>query len=99
MDVDFAIADWLAKTLDASTGNCIWINKAGVHARYHLKYPAHAAIWTPIDDVINSYDNAIRYNVNGFFRRLDITRRRPHHAALYVRSRAVAARAGRDARD
>ena len=35
--------------------------------------------------VINSYDNAIRYNVKmGFFRRLDMTRRRPGTTLLYT---------------
>jgi glucan phosphoethanolaminetransferase (alkaline phosphatase superfamily) len=34
--------------------------------------------------LINSYDNAIRYNVDGFFHRLDMTSRRPGTTLLYT---------------
>ena len=95
-DVDFAIADRVTEIVDASVGNFIWINKAGIHAPYDLVYERHDAIWTPIASeyfhprkenvaaLVNSYDNAIRYNVDGFFGRLDINNRRPGTVFLYT---------------
>ncbi|MBK8984985.1 MAG: sulfatase-like hydrolase/transferase [Chloroflexi bacterium] len=79
LDADFRAADAVAEVIQQNTGNFIVINKKGVHFHYNDVYPPEQAIWTPIpsrkayDDlamVSNTYDNAIFYNVDTFFRRL-----------------------------
>jgi glucan phosphoethanolaminetransferase (alkaline phosphatase superfamily) len=79
---DFRIATWLAASLRDRTGEFIVVNKKGIHFSYDNSYPASARAWRPtIADVgprrygaseavplVNSYDNAIRFNVDGFFR-------------------------------
>lgn len=78
---DFLAAENLREILDGSTGNFIVVNKRGVHFLYENNYPPSAAVWTPTpvspadyetkpDQTVNAYDNAILYNVNGFFTQL-----------------------------
>lgn len=78
---DLRIADQIAAILSQSTGNFIFIFKRGSHFPYSATFPDEQTIWTPIlgpkviisDDqerVVNSYDNAIHYNINNFFQRL-----------------------------
>jgi glucan phosphoethanolaminetransferase (alkaline phosphatase superfamily) len=78
-DVDFLAADYIANVTRDSVGHFIVVNKYGVHFNYNSIYPPEATVWTPVttgkqyDDpveVINTYDNAILYNVDTFFRRL-----------------------------
>jgi glucan phosphoethanolaminetransferase (alkaline phosphatase superfamily) len=78
-EIDFQVADQVQAITSQSSGNFILINKEGVHFHYNDRYPAEQAVWTPVTPtgiyqdsalVINSYDNAIRYNVDGFWRRL-----------------------------
>ncbi|MEZ4514709.1 MAG: sulfatase-like hydrolase/transferase [Chloroflexota bacterium] len=77
--VDFAVAEQIRAITNQSTGNFILVNKDGVHFHYNDRYPMEAAIWMPVPPtgaygdvalVSNTYDNAIRYNVDGFWRRL-----------------------------
>jgi len=78
---DFLAAERIRHILDDSAGNFIIINKRGVHYLYEDNYPPEAEIWKPIpsspagyeshpDQTTNAYDNAIRYNVDGFFKHL-----------------------------
>lgn len=64
-----------------STGNFVWINKRGVHFAYNNTFPPQAAHWTPImkgyaydpaqrEQIVNSYDNGVRYNAETFWRSL-----------------------------
>ena len=78
---DFLAAESLREIVDSSTGNFIVVNKRGVHFLYENNYPPTAAVWTPTpsssleyeafpEKTMNAYDNAILYNINGFFTRL-----------------------------
>ena len=78
-EADFNAADQVAATIQQSVGNFIVINKKGAHFHYNDVYPPDQIIWTPIPPqkvykdpvmVSNTYDNAILYNVDNFFRRL-----------------------------
>lgn len=80
-DTDMLMAKRVRQLASESTGNFIWINKRGVHALYNNTFPEDQAEWQPImqspahepefrDEIINSYDNGIKYNVDGFFRTL-----------------------------
>ena len=96
LDVDFALAARVAEIVDGSTGNFLWVNKAGVHYPYGEAFPQDRAIWLPSargmvrpnevprETLVNSYDNAIRYNVDGFLARLDPPRRRPGTVIVYT---------------
>jgi glucan phosphoethanolaminetransferase (alkaline phosphatase superfamily) len=63
----------------------VWVNKHGAHYGYQHCYPSERAIWKPewrdsdnlnsVDAVrherlVNAYDNALHYNLNGFFETL-----------------------------
>jgi glucan phosphoethanolaminetransferase (alkaline phosphatase superfamily) len=86
-DRDFVIARKVVELVDGSTGNFIWINKRGVHFPYFDDFPENEAIWKPLfeknkspnladkEPLANSYDDALRYNLEGFFRTLDVTNR------------------------
>lgn len=81
--IDAEIARRVREITENSTGNFIWINKYGIHKPYENSYPNSENIWLPIssgDDttafyssnidretLINTYDNAIRYNSVSFF--------------------------------
>lgn len=80
-EADLRLATRLNAILTTSTGNFIWVNKRGVHFDYNNTFPAEAALWTPVmrththdpsqhTQMVNSYDNGIHYNVDGFFRNL-----------------------------
>lgn len=79
MHSDFRAAEQIQAITSQSTGNFILLNKTGIHFHYDEKYPPEEAVWTPLpapgvyEDsllVTNSYDNAILYNSEGFWRRL-----------------------------
>jgi glucan phosphoethanolaminetransferase (alkaline phosphatase superfamily) len=82
-DVDFVIAGRIREILVNSTGNLVWVNKRGVHFNYNNNYPADKAEWNPVwqsydrldkieplsrERLINSYDNALLYNLDPFFK-------------------------------
>jgi glucan phosphoethanolaminetransferase (alkaline phosphatase superfamily) len=95
-DKDSVIAAEVAGILDRSVGNFIWINKLGIHYPYAHAFPEHEAKWRPWsrylarpdparrEELINSYDNALRYNLESFFRRLDPVNRRTKTVFLYT---------------
>ncbi|MBL8187744.1 MAG: sulfatase-like hydrolase/transferase [Acidobacteria bacterium] len=79
--VDFAIAETTKNIVETSTGNFIWVIKSGMHFPYYKRFPENEAEWTPFfasdrggeqvpDQLTNSYDNAIKYNLDGFFKSL-----------------------------
>lgn len=82
MRIDFDIVDHLVSLVADDKPDFIYINKQGVHFPYEGKYPASStrfqpamALFEPIGHsnrqaLINSYKNAIAWNVNGFFERL-----------------------------
>lgn len=80
-NVDFAIAETARKIVETSTGNFIWVIKSGMHFPYYKRFPENEAKWAPFfasdrggelvpDQLANSYDNAIKYNLDGFFKSL-----------------------------
>jgi glucan phosphoethanolaminetransferase (alkaline phosphatase superfamily) len=78
-DVDFRAADYIVDVTSQSVGHFIVVNKYGVHFQYNAIYPPEQAVWMPVPllnqqgdpgEIVNSYDNAILYNVDTFFRRL-----------------------------
>ncbi len=84
-EIDAKIAEMVNKLFSESTGNFIFIYKRGAHFPYEKNYPESSAVWTPVyhfkdqyevppsdqyQSIINSYDNALRYNIDDFFKRL-----------------------------
>ncbi len=82
-DTDFEIAKKVNEITRVSSGNFIFVFKRGVHFPYNYQFPPSEKTWepsfvgTPVDAspeqlqaVINSYDNAIKYNSNRFFQNL-----------------------------
>jgi len=80
-DADLNLAARLRAIVAGSSGNFIWVNKRGVHFFYNNTFPADQARWTPVmaepnhdpaqrERLVNSYDNGLRYNLEGFFRTL-----------------------------
>ena len=85
-DLDEAIAREVHSIVAGTRGNFIWINKHGAHLGYHRCYPQDRAVWKPewrngdglshMEDLakrerlVNSYDNALHYNLEAFFREL-----------------------------
>lgn len=78
-NMDLEAARWMEAKLRSSTGNFIWINKMGAHFPYASRYPPGAALWGPAltgteydpakrTELVNSYDNAVTYNLESFFR-------------------------------
>lgn len=84
--LDEAIANEVHPIIAETTANFIWINKHGAHYGYHHCYPQDQAVWKPEwrdsdtlnnmqdaakhERLLNSYDNALRYNLNSFFQKL-----------------------------
>lgn len=79
--IDFAIAETVRNVVTNSRGNFIWILKAGTHVPYHKRFPENTSKWLPSyagdrwdvsrqSEIVNAYDNAISYNVDGFFSHL-----------------------------
>lgn len=90
-DIDNRIAQRVNGLVASSRGNFIFIFKRGIHTPYHLNFPPEHAAWQPsyapfhrydipdaerVAEIVNAYDNSIRYNVDAFFTTLidDYTR-------------------------
>jgi glucan phosphoethanolaminetransferase (alkaline phosphatase superfamily) len=85
-ELDAKIAETVKRIYTGSTGNFIFVYKRGPHIPYQNAYPENETTWKPaynwdndyyeipsadkLKAVINSYDNAIRYNSDAFFRAL-----------------------------
>ena len=78
-DIDLEIARHIRKIISTSSGNFIWIWKRGVHSPFYDDYPEEKAIWRPVaenpvfnlnssEELTNSYDNGIKYNLDSFFK-------------------------------
>jgi len=79
-DTDLKIAAKVSEIIKTSTGNFVFVFKRGNHTPYNTNFPPDAATWQPTagtfahnllnldrETFINTYDNAIRYNLEGFF--------------------------------
>jgi glucan phosphoethanolaminetransferase (alkaline phosphatase superfamily) len=84
-NIDFQVAKEVNKIINTSTGNFIYIFKRGLHFPYIDNYPRKAQVWKPVanynkidisnpiqrsKELINTYDNSLKYNVDPFFRLL-----------------------------
>jgi glucan phosphoethanolaminetransferase (alkaline phosphatase superfamily) len=82
-EIDDRIAVKVRETTANSTGNFIVVFKRGNHTPYNSNFPEAAAVWLPTSETyaqsvfdsdretfVNTYDNALRYNLDGFFRTL-----------------------------
>ena len=84
-NIDNQIALRVNKIINQSSGNFIFIFKHGSHIPYQKNFPANEMTWYPsynADDsyeiptadqsaeVINAYDNSLKYNINSFFKNL-----------------------------
>lgn len=81
-EIDHAMALDLKEILKRSEPHFIYLAKRGTHTHYESAYPDTEAIFEPHMDgpsepiggsrerLVNSYKNAIRWSVDGFFRRL-----------------------------
>ncbi len=84
IDSDLDEADILHKRLKEESGLFVFLYKIGLHSPYQIRYPVNSEndIFTPSlgvkeqfspskrREIINSYKNALHYNVDGFFKRL-----------------------------
>ncbi len=84
-DVDTEIGRRVNQVISSSKGNFIFVFKYGSHIPYHFNFPPDQAVWQPsyttfnrfeipgperLPEVINAYDNSIRYAVDAFFKNL-----------------------------
>lgn len=84
-EIDNRIAREVKQIISNSSGNFIFIFKHGSHIPYQDSFPSDRQIWQPsystenkydipsaeyLPEIINAYDNAIRYNFNSFFENL-----------------------------
>lgn len=82
---DKNIARKVNKIISNSKGNFIFIFKYGNHIPYHKNFPQENAVWKPsyvsshkfeipshdkLPEVVNSYDNSIKFNLDSFFENL-----------------------------
>ena len=80
-DADFRIAREVNRCLEQPAGQFVVVLKRGNHYPHKMNYPPGRGEWHPSSDesvregaettvLTNTYDNGIRYNVDGFFRAL-----------------------------
>lgn len=84
-ELDNLIAAKMKTIIYGSTGNFIFVFKHGAHVPYGINFPPDQAVWQPsyqstskfeipsgdrLTEVVNAYDNSIRYNLNSFFKNL-----------------------------
>ncbi|MGI9035060.1 MAG: sulfatase-like hydrolase/transferase [Pyrinomonadaceae bacterium] len=84
-EYDNVLAKKVNKIIASSTGNFIVIAKRGSHISYQYNFPESAEFWKPsyttnevfgipppdkLPEVINAYDNSIKYNLDSFFKSL-----------------------------
>jgi len=96
-DIDTVIARRISEVVNGSTGHFIWVIKRGVHYPYVTTFPiTTAAEWQPSDaaeteidparreQLINTYDNAVKYNLESFFRALAVSEWRNQNLLVYT---------------
>lgn len=84
-DLDGLIAKKVNKLISSSTGNFIFVFKHGSHFPYQTNFPPEQQAWQPsyadgtkfdipssdkLPEVVNAYDNSLRYSIDSFFRNL-----------------------------
>ena len=84
-EMDEALARRINQIVSDGAGHFIWVIKYGAHYPYTKSFPVNTnAEWQPSDisegeidpknkdQLINTYDNAIKFNLESFFRTLEI---------------------------
>jgi len=96
VETDAVIARKIAAIVNGATGVFVFVIKRGVHYPYSPNFPASAAEWQPSDlaeteidpgrkeELINTYDNALKYNLDSFFRALDVEHWQNQTVLLYT---------------
>jgi glucan phosphoethanolaminetransferase (alkaline phosphatase superfamily) len=106
-ETDFRIATEVSRVLEASDAQFIVVLKRGNHKPYRQNYRAEQSMWRPddfhsssTDDpntvYVNDYDNAIRYNVDGFFQALERGGRLDRVSVIYTADHGQLLTDGRD---
>ncbi len=94
-DRDALLAKRINDIVQNSTGHFIWVIKLGVHYPYGRSFPPTASEWQPIDqssridpakkeEMINTYDNALKYNLESFFQGLAIEKWQSPNILIYT---------------
>jgi len=83
-DRDEALAKRINEIVGSSTGQFIWVIKLGVHYPYSRAFPPSATEWKPDarsghiplpnEQLINEYDNGLKYNLQSFFGALEVSK-------------------------
>lgn len=97
---DMAIARVLSSFLNERGGYFILVNKQGLHFQYRNRYPDDpaATMWKPVmekwesidpgaagrEKLVNTYDNAIRFQVDEFFRMVVSETTNSNYVILYT---------------
>ena len=100
-DIDLVLAEKIRNIFESSSGNFVFVYKRGIHFPYEKNYPAENAVWQPVykftsqwetppaeahAGVTNSYDNALLYGIDPFFRKLDLDRKLPNGTVIVYTS-------------
>jgi len=100
-DIDLVLAEKIRSIFESSTGNFVFVYKRGIHFPYEKNYPEESAVWRPVykfksqwetppaearDAITNSYDNALLYGTDPFFRKLDLDRPLPNGTVIVYTS-------------
>lgn len=94
-DRDAVLAKKINEIVQNSTGHFIWVIKLGVHYPYARAFSPTAAEWMPIDqsvqidptrkeEMINAYDDALKYNLESFFQNLAIEKWQRRNILIYT---------------
>jgi glucan phosphoethanolaminetransferase (alkaline phosphatase superfamily) len=94
-DRDEVLAKKINEIVGNSTGQFILVIKLGVHYPYARAFPPSATEWKPderserIDpsrkeQLINDYDNALKYNLQSFFRSLELSKWKNQTILIYT---------------
>jgi glucan phosphoethanolaminetransferase (alkaline phosphatase superfamily) len=89
------LAQKIAEIAGSSTGHFIWVIKYGIHFPYSRALPRSAVEWQPADfsdridparkaELANLYDSALKFNLERFFKALDIENWRNRNVLVYT---------------
>jgi len=97
---DLGVARVLSELLNEKSGYLILVNKKGLHFSYRNRYPDDipSTLWKPVmkaaqpidpspagrEQLVNTYDNGIRFQVDEFFRELVTKTTNRNYAVLYT---------------
>lgn len=100
-DIDLVLAEKIRRIFENSTGNFVFVYKRGIHFPYEKNYPEENAVWQPVykftsqwetppaeasNAITNSYDNALLYGTDPFFKKLGLERPLPNGTVIVYTS-------------